>query len=59
VATRYAPWLRDWAAERGVTFGEHYWPHDGDRESLPLEGGTLGVAAKAGHPAAHRGGPGQ
>ena len=44
----YVRWLRDWAAERDVTFGEHYWPHDGDRESLWLEGGTLAVAEKQG-----------
>src|SRR5688500_19597218 len=44
----YVAWLRDWAAERDVTLGTHYWPHDGDRESLFLEGGTLTVAAKQG-----------
>jgi hypothetical protein len=41
-------WLKDWGAERDITFGDHFWPHDGDRESLWLEGGTLGVAEKQG-----------
>ena len=44
----YVRWLKEWAAERDVTFGDHYWPHDGDRESLWLEGGTLAVAEKQG-----------
>lgn len=39
----YVSWLREWAAERNATFGDHYVPHDGDRESLWLENGTLGV----------------
>jgi hypothetical protein len=42
--SHYIKWLRDWANERNAVFGEHYWPHDGDRESLWLEEGTLGVA---------------
>jgi hypothetical protein len=44
----YVRWLKDWAGERDVTFGDHYWPHDGDRESLWLEGGTLRVAEQQG-----------
>jgi hypothetical protein len=44
----YVRWVKDWAAERDVTLGTHYWPHDGDRESLFLEGGTLAVAARQG-----------
>lgn len=39
----YVRWLKDWAAERDVSFGKHYLPHDGDRQSLWLEGGTLNV----------------
>jgi len=39
----YVSWLREWARERDVTFGDHYVPHDGNRESLWLEGGTRGV----------------
>src|SRR3990167_1166773 len=42
----YIKWLRDWAEEREVTFGDHYLPHDGDRESLWLENGTKGVMDK-------------
>jgi hypothetical protein len=44
----YVGWLKDWASEHGVTLGEHYWPHDGDRESLFLESGTLAVAESQG-----------
>ena len=40
----YIAWLRDWAKERDATFGDHYWPHDGDRQSLWLENGTKDVA---------------
>ena len=39
----YVSWLKEWARERDVTFGDHYVPHDGDRESLWLENGTMGV----------------
>ena len=39
----YISWLREWARERDVMFGDHYVPHDGDRESLWLEQGTMGV----------------
>lgn len=39
----YVKWLRDWAEERQATFGDHYLPHDGDRQSLWLESGTLSV----------------
>lgn len=42
----YVRWLRDWAEEREAVFGEHYLPHDGDRQSLWLEGGTLAVMDK-------------
>ncbi|TBG78612.1 terminase [Rhizobium leguminosarum] len=39
----YVSWLKDWSRERNAVFGEHYIPHDGDRQSLWLEGGTLAV----------------
>ncbi len=39
----YVKWLRDWSEERQATFGDHYLPHDGDRQSLWLEDGTKGV----------------
>ncbi|MCA1298030.1 terminase [Stappia indica] len=44
--SHYVKWLRDWADENGVTFGSHYLPHDGKRESLWLENGTMGVMEK-------------
>lgn len=44
--SHYARWLRDWARERDAEYGDHYWPHDGDREDLFLENGRLGEAAK-------------
>jgi len=47
----YVAWLKEWAAERRASFGDHYIPHDGDRESLWLEGGTKGVMRGLGfHP---------
>lgn len=42
----YIKWLRDWAEDRDATFGDHYLPHDGDRESIWLEGGTKAVMEK-------------
>lgn len=39
----YVSWLKEWARERDVSFGDHYLPHDGDRESLFLENGQRGV----------------
>jgi len=44
----YILWLREWARENEMRWGDHYWPHDGDREDLFLENGRLGVAAKLG-----------
>lgn len=42
----YVSYLKEWARERNATFGEHYVPHDGDRQSLWLEDGTLSVMDK-------------
>ena len=42
----YIKWLREWADERDVTFGDHHLPHDGDTESIWLEGGTKSVMDK-------------
>jgi len=39
----YVKWLGDWADERQAVFADHYLPHDGDRQSLWLESGTLSV----------------
>jgi hypothetical protein len=41
--SHYITWLNDWKAKNGVQFGEHYLPHDGDRQSLWLPEGTLVV----------------
>lgn len=39
----YIAWLREWARDRNATFGEHYLPHDGDRQSIWLPEGTMKV----------------
>ena len=44
----YARWLRDWQRETGAEWGDHYWPHDGDRQDLFLENGRLAEAEKHG-----------
>lgn len=46
--SHYAAWLDDWKREHSARFGDHYWPHDGDREDLFLEHGRLGEAEKFG-----------
>lgn len=40
--------LKEWGLERGVTWGKHYMPHDGDRELVWLPEGTLGVMGRMG-----------
>src|SRR5690606_24445287 len=42
----YVKWLKEWALDRDATFGMHYLPFDGDRQSLWLENGTKGVLEK-------------
>lgn len=44
----YARWLEEWRRDRGAYWGDHYWPHDGDREDLFLENGRLGEAERHG-----------
>jgi len=39
----YISWLNEWKAKHGIQFGEHYLPHDGNRQSLWLPDGTLAV----------------
>ena len=47
----YIHYLRDWQQDRGIIWGDHYWPHDGRRQDLFLENGRLDVAADFGfHP---------
>lgn len=40
--------LREWGNERGVTWGKHYMPHDGDVEPVWLPEGTLALMGKLG-----------
>lgn len=44
----YISWIKQWAAERGATLGEHYLPHDGNRQSLWLPEGTTAVMSDLG-----------
>jgi hypothetical protein len=39
----YVSWLKEWARDMSATFGEHYLPHDGDRQSIWLPEGTMAV----------------
>jgi hypothetical protein len=41
--SHYIDWLNRWKDKHGIQFGEHYLPHDGDRDSIWLPNGTLGV----------------
>ena len=44
----YITWLNDWKAKHQIQFGEHYLPHDGDRQSLWLPEGTMKVMESLG-----------
>lgn len=37
----YLNWLKDWAKANDAQWGDHYWPHDGDRQDLFLTKGRL------------------
>lgn len=39
----YISWVREWARDRNAVFGDHYLPHDGDRQSIWLPEGTMKV----------------
>lgn len=41
--SHYISWVREWARENNAVFGDHYLPHDGDRQSLWLPEGTMKV----------------
>lgn len=41
--SHYISWLREWGRDRNAIFGDHYLPHDGDRQSLWLPEGTMKV----------------
>jgi hypothetical protein len=40
--------LKEWGSERGVTWGKHYMPHDGDRQEIWLPEGTLAIMGRLG-----------
>lgn len=46
--SHYLKWLKDWQRDSGLQWGEHYWPHDGDRDDLFLEHGRLAEVEKDG-----------
>lgn len=39
----YISWLTEWARDLDAVFGEHYLPHDGNRQDLFLPDGRLAV----------------
>ncbi len=41
--SHYVSWVREWARDRNAVFGDHFLPHDGDRQSLWLPDGTMKV----------------
>lgn len=41
--SHYIAWIREWARDNNAVFGDHYLPHDGDRQSLWLPEGTMKV----------------
>lgn len=47
----YISWVREWARDRNAVFGDHYLPHDGDRQYVWLPEGTMKVMSDLGfHP---------
>lgn len=40
--------LKEWGSERGVSWGKHYMPHDGDTNVVWLPEGTLAVMGRLG-----------
>lgn len=41
--SHYISWLREWGRDHNAIFGDHYLPHDGDRQSIWLPDGTMKV----------------
>lgn len=41
--SHYISWIREWARDRNAVFGDHYLPHDGDRDYIWLPEGTMKV----------------
>lgn len=51
--SHYINWLTEWARQHGdhkqpVRWGDHYWPHDGNRQDLFLYEGRLAEVEKLG-----------
>ena len=46
--SHYTRVLEDWRREFDAQWGDHYWPHDGNRQDLFLENGRLGEAERHG-----------
>ena len=46
--SHYVNWLREWKADNQVVWGDHYGPHDINREDLFLKHGRLKEAETAG-----------
>ena len=46
--SHYLMWLKDWLKENSAQWGDHYWPHDGDREDLFLNQGRVGEVEQMG-----------
>jgi hypothetical protein len=44
----YAKWLDEWKRQYEAQWGDHFWPHDGDRQDLFLENGRLAEAERHG-----------
>ncbi len=46
--SHYLIWLKDWLRDKEGSWGDHYWPHDGDREDLFLDKGRVGEVQEMG-----------
>lgn len=46
--SHYIAYLEAWRKDVGAYWGDHYWPHDGDRQDLFLEAGRMAEAERFG-----------
>jgi hypothetical protein len=44
----YVNWLEEWRKDKGVMFGRHYLPHDGDVKTIWVPGGSMEVMGNLG-----------
>jgi len=44
----YIHYVRQWQKDKAITYGEHYLPHDGDRQSIWLPEGSMAVMEELG-----------